>query len=466
MEKYKVSFDEESFKYLQLYKHIKKMIDGGEIEDDEKLLSIREIANLLKVNNITVVNAFKKLEQEGYIVTISGSGTYARKKDIFKLHKKDYNDTFKKLSSNRLKYMIDFAGETSSSDLFPVETFKEVLNEVLNRDGSEALVYQEMLGYSGLRESISKHFWQGSTSEEDILIVSGAQQGIDIISKVIINVGDHVIIEKPTYGGALSVFGSRRAKIHELDIYEDGLDIESFEKLLRKVKIKAFYTMSYFQNPTGFTYSLEKKMRILELANKYDFYIIEDDYLSELIYNENIEYKTFKSLDTNNSVIYIKSFSKIFLPGIRLGYMICPPLLTEAVQSAKVNSDIATSSLMQRALDLYIRKNYWQEHIRFLNEQYRKRYLHLEKTMRETLKEKVNFISPGGGLNFFVNIKDIQNITSMELFYRCRDKDVLITPGGMFFRQFKDGDSYFRIGFSQVNEEQITTGIKIISEIL
>jgi DNA-binding transcriptional MocR family regulator len=466
MNKYELSFNEDVFKYLQLYRHLKKMIDNGEIEGEEKLLSIREVSTLLKVNTVTVVNAYKKLEQEGYIVTISGSGTYARKKDVFRMYKKDYSDTFKRLPSERLKNMIDFAGETSSSDLFPVGTFKEVLNEVLDRDGSDALIYQEMLGFSGLRESISEHFWEDSISYEDILIISGAQQGIDIISKVMINPGDHVIIEKPTYSGALSVFSSRRAKVHEIEMLKDGVDIEAFEKVVRKIKIKAFYTMSYFQNPTGVTYSLEKKMKILELANKYDFYIIEDDYLSELIYDKSIEYKTFRSLDYNNRVIYIKSFSKIFLPGIRLGYMICPPLLKEAVQNAKVNSDIATSSLMQRALDLYVRKRYWQEHIKFLNGEYNKRYIHLEKAMKEILKDKVSFNSPGGGLNYFVKINNKITVNSTELFYRCREKDVLITPGGMFFKHFEDGDNNFRIGFSQVNEEQITKGINILNEIL
>ena len=117
--------------------------------------------------------------------------------------------------------------------------------------------------------------------------------------------------------------------------------------------------MSYFQNPTGISYSKEKKLKILELANKYDFYIIEDDYLSELIFDENIKHEPFRVLDTNDRVIYIKSFSKIFLPGIRLGYIICPEEFRESIQNSKINTDIATSTLMQRALEMYIKEGYW-----------------------------------------------------------------------------------------------------------
>jgi len=135
---------------------------------------------------------------------------------------------------------------------------------------------------------------------------------------------------------------------------EDGIDVTRFEKILKKNRIKCFYAMSYFQNPTGATYSLEKKLRILELAELYDFYIVEDDYLSELIYDNKL-YKSFKSLDINDRVIYIKSFSKIFLPGIRLGYMISPEKHKEYIQNSKINTDISTSSLMQRALDLHIK---------------------------------------------------------------------------------------------------------------
>lgn len=467
MNKYYVNFEEvETPKYVIITRHIKKLIDGNKVEDGERLPSIRSLAELLGVNNITVVNAYKKLQLEGYAVQKIGSGTYAKRKDISKSFKKEYSEVLKKVSGKLLGEYIDFTGETPCSHFFSVSSFKDVLNEVLDRDGAEALIYQEALGYEGLRKSISEVFWNSRVDSDNILIVSGAQQGIDIVSKALINTNDTVVVEKPTYSGALSVFKWRRADILELPVEFDGINIEKFEKVLKKNKIKCFYTMSYFQNPTGMTYSLEKKKQILRLAEIYDFYIIEDDYLSELIYDRNIEYRSFKSLDENDRVIYIKSFSKIFLPGIRIGYLIPPLKFKESIQNSKVNTDISTSSLMQRALDLYIREGFWKSYINNLNMVYMDRYSLMEKYLKEYLGKKVQFLSPGGGLHFYLKINDCAKINSIELFRRAKDKNVLITPGILFYKTPLEGNSYFRIGFSQTDENDMKKGIEIINHLL
>jgi DNA-binding transcriptional MocR family regulator len=466
MKAYYVDFLEEIPKYVQITKHIKKLIDLGKVKDGQKLPPIRKLADFLHVNNDTIVSAYKKLEQEGYAVQKMGSGTYAKKKDSNRKLRREYSETFKKIMDKDSNEYIDFAGETSCNIFFPMNNFKEVINEVIDRDGVNALVYQETLGFEGLRRSISKYFWKGKTIPEDILIVTGAQQGIDIASKAIINVNDNVIVEKPTYNGALFVFKWRGANIFEVPMENDGINLEAFENILKKNYIKCFYTMSYFQNPTGMSYSREKKLAILSLAEKYEFYVIEDDYLSELIFDENVSYESFKSLDKNDRVIYIKSFSKIFLPGIRLGYMIVPKKLKEAVESSKVNTDISTSSLMQRSLDLYIIKGYFRDYIKKLKFIYRDRYVVMENCIKDILKDKVSFKSPGGGFNFYLKITDSVKINSDELFYKCKKKKVLISPGALFYRNNDDGLRYFRIGYSQTDEIKIKTGIEEINKIL
>lgn len=467
MDKYMLKFEEKDVpKYIQIFMHIKGLIDNNEISDGEKLPSIRELSKFLSVNTVTIVNVYKKLQIEGYTIQKMGSGTYAKRRDIIRSQRNEYSDFLRKLPLDLLKEYIDFTGETTCSDLFPVDTFKSVLNEVLDRDGSEAFIYQELLGYNGLRNSINKYFWNSSLDAENILIVSGAQQGIDIASKAMINVNDNVIVEKPTYGGALSVFRGRKANIFEVDMLNDGIDIDKFEKILKKNKIKCFYAMSYFQNPTGATYSLEKKKELLRLAEKYDFYIIEDDYLSELIYDKTIEYKSFKTLDINDRVVYIKSFSKIFLPGIRIGYILPPLFFLENIQNHKTNTDISTSSLMQRALDLYINKGLWKEHIERLNKLYKETYAFMETNISKILGEKVSFKGPNGGLNFYLKISDKLDINSMELFHECKNEKVLVTPGMLFYRHPKDGQKFFRIGFSQVDENKIIQGLEIIDKIL
>jgi DNA-binding transcriptional MocR family regulator len=453
-------------KYLQISKHIKKLIELNAVEDGEKLPSIRLLSSLLGVNNDTIINAYKRLQHEGYAVQKIGSGTFAKKREVNKNFKKDYSDTFKKLSGEAIKNYIDFTGENACSDFFPVSAFKNVLNEVLDRDGADALAYQELLGYRGLRESINKFFWEETLDNDNILIVSGAQQGIDIASKALININDNVIVEKPTYSGALSVFKGRRANIFEVEMQQDGIDTDKLRAILKKNKIKCFYLMSYFQNPTGCSYSIEKKRDILALAEEYDFYIIEDDYLSELIYDPNIEYKSFKTLDTNDRVIYIKSFSKIFLPGIRIGYLICPDKFKEQLQNSKTDTDISTSSLMQRALQLYIEKGYWKEYISYLNIIYNERYNIMKKQLMNILGDKVEVNLPGGGLNFYIRLSEKVNNDSVSLFYACRDNNVLITPGVLFYKNSKDGEKYFRLGFSKSGNDEVTKGLNIINNLL
>lgn len=463
-----VNFTGEEPKYIELSKHIRGLIEKGIIEDGEKLPTIRDYADILGVNNITIVNAYKKLSGDGFAFQKMGSGTYAKRKEGPSKFMREYNLRFKRLEERSLeskRHIIDFTGETNDDVIFPIDDFKKILNDVLDRDGVEALTSRTLLGFKGLRNTINKVFWDNTREIDDILIISGAQQGIDIASKALININDNVVVERPTYGGALSVFRFRRANIFEVNMDKDGINLEKFEEVLKKNRIRAFYTMSYFQNPTGICYSLEKKKKILELARKYDFYIIEDDYISELIYNEDLDYMPFKWLDRDDRVVYIKSFSKIFLPGIRLGYMIAPKSFKESVRNSKFNTDIATTGLMQRALELYIREGQHQKNIKELKREYIKRYNVMKEEISLKLSEFFDFEAPLGGVNFYLKLKE-GKVSSKELFLKCSERGVYLTPGAMFFRREEEGNFSIRIGFSQTNREKIIKGIDIIREVL
>ena len=463
MEKYFIEFNENEPKYVQISDNIKNLINSNIIKDGDKLPPIRTLAKTLSVNNVTVVSSYNKLVSEGYAYQKMGSGTYAKKREIVDYFKKEYSKEVKLIKNSYDENIIDFTGESSRKVNFSINEFKKVINEVLDRDGADALIKEEAFGYTNLRETINNVFWNNSLNIDNLLIVSGAQQGIDIASKAILNINDNVIVEKPTYAGALSVFKFRRANIFEIPIEEDGIDINKLEEILKKNKIKCFYAMSYFQNPTGISYSDEKKIKILELAEKYDFYIIEDDYLSELIFDDNIKHNPFKALDKNDRVIYIKSFSKIFLPGIRLGYIICPKKFVESIQNSKINTDIATSTLMQRALEMYIKEGYWIDYIDNLKNEYIKRYELMKTLINEKLNRYVTFFDPKGGLSFYLNIKD-KEIKSKELFYKLKERKVYITPGTLFYKGLNLGEQYFKISFSQVSEDEIINGIDIIKE--
>jgi len=239
-----------------------------------------------------------------------------------------------------------------------------------------------------------------------------------------------------------------------------GIDVDE----LYKSNAEIVHITPSHQFPTGKIMPISRRMQLLAWAEEsVNRYIIEDDYLSELIFDENIKHEPFRVLDTNDRVIYIKSFSKIFLPGIRLGYIICPEEFRESIQNSKINTDIATSTLMQRALEMYIKEGYWIGYIDDLKNGYIKRYELMKKLLNEKLKDYVAFMDPRGGLSFYLNIKN-KNIQSKELFYKLKEKGVYITPGTIFYRGLNLGESYFKIGFSQVNEDEILRGIDIIKE--
>ncbi|EHJ01445.1 transcriptional regulator, GntR family with aminotransferase domain containing protein [Clostridium sp. DL-VIII] len=456
--------DEEVPKYIQIANYIKNLIDKRKIKDGDKLPTIRELSKTLGVNNVTIVSAYNKLKAEGYAYQKVGSGSFAKRKEVASNLRREYSNTLKKLSLGDLNEIIDFTGETTKEVLFPIDDLKYIINEVLERDGANALLSDNRNGYTDLIYTINRAFWNNKLNIEDIIIVSGAQQGIDIASKGILNINDNIIVEKPTYVGALSVFKWRKVNLFEVPVEEDGINLNKFEKILQKNEIKCFFTMSYFQNPTGISYSLEKKKRILDLAEIYDFYIIEDDYLSELIYEKSLEYVPFKWLDKNDRVIYIKSFSKIFLPGIRLGYLVAPTIFRETLQSSKHNTDITTSSLMQRALELYISSEKWKTNIKNLNDEYIERYKLVKSILEKDFKDILTYEDPRGGLNFYVTLKENFMISTTELFMRLRKRKVYITPGAIFFTSQSDGQDSFRISFYQTDKEKIESGMRMLRE--
>ncbi|EOD01636.1 PLP-dependent aminotransferase family protein [Caldisalinibacter kiritimatiensis] len=461
--------------YIQLSNAIKKMIVTGELEPDTKLPPIRKLANKLGVNNVTIVNAYKHLENENYVYKKVGSGTFVKPKIEYQemgLHvpiDTEFNSVGN--DSKLINYdiitndvTINFASGMPTPDLFPVSDFKKALNEILDTDKGNAFGYQESQGFYPLRCSIKNYIksYNIDSETENIQIISGAQQGIDIISKALIDYGDVVFIESPTYRGAIASFKSRSARIIEIPIQEDGINIKSLENKLKVFTPKFIYVMPNFQNPTGYTYSNNKKEKLLDLAKKYDFYIIEDDYLSELSFN-NLKGFPLKSIDKYDRVIYIKSFSKIFMPGLRLGFMIFPLSVYNDVISAKHVSDISTSGLIQRTFNLYLRKGIWQKHIQYMQTIYKKRFQIMTNSLNKYLPKQVHINLPKGGLNFWISLPN--GFSSNELYNLCIKNNIVIVPGSVFYKD-KNDSNYFRLNTASVYTEQIDEGIKKLSNIL
>lgn len=448
--------------YIQIYNAIKGFIENGSLKPDEKLPAIRSLGSKLSVNNVTIVNAYKLLEQNGLVYSKVGSGTFV--KGYSHIEEKVINDSaYKSIKGpkegtvHENKSEINFATLTPDPTYFPVEEFKEAMNEVLDRDGGYAFAYQEAKGYYPLRESLREYIIDRNViaDVEDIHIISGAQQGIDIVSKALINLGDTIVVESPTYTGALAAFRSRGANIIEVPIIKGGIDLEQLENALKKYSPKLIYVMTSFQNPTGISYSDEKKEGLLFLAKKYNVHILEDDYLPELRFNMQEIYPV-KSLDNDDRVIYLKSFSKIFMPGIRLGFLAVPKSLSSNIMSAKHTSDISTSSLMQRTFDLYLRKKKWQAYINKMSKIYKNKY---EITINaiNTIAPFIEFDNPGGGIHLYLKT----DIDSLMLSSIIKQRGASVVPGSVFYLDNRN-DKHFRLSFAAVDDEKIEEGIEII----
>lgn len=464
--------------YIQLSDKISQMITEGTLLADLKLPSIRQMTSLLNVNSVTVVSSYKQLEMNGYVYSKPGSGTYVAtvlpiKSENFSDNNVILDELYQKddlylINNGQIKInenTINFASATPTSNLFPVENFKLVLNEVLDRDLGNAFDYQDSQGYYPLRSSICSLLKDSKIicSEDNIQIISGAQQGIDIIAKALLRQGDYVITESPTYTGAIAVFKSRGAEIADVDLDKDGLNLSLLEYNLKKYKPKLIYTIPSFQNPTGISYSHKKREELIKLAERYNTYVIEDDYVSELDF-ENNRFTPIKALDKFNRVIFLKSFSKLFMPGLRFGFMIVPPNLKGYVLEAKHATDISTSGLIQRSFDLYIRKGLWKEHFKTMFDIYKERYFKTVGFLDQYLPPNVKYQKPGGGLNIWLDLPYSYMVNS--LLKVASANNIVFAPGRVFFSSTPTKLNNIRLSFAAVHTEEIESGVEKLCKLI
>lgn len=461
MLKIKLHKESSSALYLQLYKKLKNKIKNG-LEVDTKLPPIRKMAAAVGVNPATVVKAYDMLAEEELIYKKVGSGSFVAPKK--KLIQAETGANMLKHGQIKVTESINFASAAPTTNLFPVEDFKYAINQVLERDQGEAFSYQKSQGFLALRRSIRKYFTKRgiSSSLEQIQVVSGAQQAIDIISKMLLDYKDQIIVEDPTYFGALQAFNSRKANIKTVKMEKDGADLESMESFLKKNKIKFFFTMQHFQNPTGVSWSQEKQSKLLKMAEKYDFYIIEDDILSDLYYNQS-RVHNLKELDEQHRVIYIKSFSKVFMPGLRLAFIVLPPALLAKMLETKYATDISSGGLTQRAFDYYLREGLLDKHISLQRKLFQKRYNLMKEQIKNHLPEEIKIkFEPKGGLYFWLNLAE--NINTQKLYEKAAEKGLIFSPGHLFSIN-NQYSNYFRLSFAAVNQEQIKSGIELLGSV-
>jgi 2-aminoadipate transaminase len=367
--------------------------------------------------------------------------------------------------------IISFAGGLPAPDVFPAERFEQACHRVLETQARLALQYGATEGYEPLREMIARHTarYGVKAKPENVLITSGSQQALDLIGKLLINLGDRVLVEAPTYLGALQAFNVYGAEYVAVPSDHDGLQTDLLEGSLR-LGPKFMYVLPNFQNPGGTTLAEGRRHELVLLADRYGIPIIEDDPYGQLRY-EGEHLPPLIVLDRENlrrddgysigNVIYLSTFSKTLAPGLRLGWIVAPPEVIGKLVQLKQGSDLHTSTFVQMVAYEVARDNFLDEHIKLIRRVYGERREVMLRALEENFPSEVTWTRPQGGLFLWVTLP--AGMDCHQLFEAALKENVAFVPGDSFYPgngHVEEARRHFRLNFSNASPDQIREGIR------
>lgn len=362
--------------------------------------------------------------------------------------------------------VISFAGGLPAPELFPKEEIARISKKVFQEEGNIALQYSSTDGYTPLREKIASDIMSQANvnvNEDNIIITNGSQQGLEFSAKLFVNEGDVILCESPSYLGAINAFMVYRPNFVEIPTDDDGMIIEELEKTLKTTKrVKMIYTIPDFQNPSGKTMPVSRRKRIAELAKEYNVPVIEDSPYGDLIF-EGKRLPSIMSFDKDGYVIYLGTFSKIFCPGFRLGWVCAAPEIIRKYVLIKQGADLQSSTVSQLITYRFLEENDIQKHIEKIVAVYRKRRDVMLKSIETYFPKEVKYTRPKGGLFAWVELKE--NLNARDIFKEAIKQNVAFVPGGSFFPN-GGHENYFRLNYSTMTEDKIEEGIKRLGNVL
>jgi 2-aminoadipate transaminase len=362
--------------------------------------------------------------------------------------------------------IISFGGGLPAPEVFPVKEFQEACNNVLTQHGAQALQYSTTEGYRPLREMIARHTsrYAVELTPENILITSGSQQALDFIGRLFINRGDYIVVESPTYLGALQAWNAYGAQYISVRADEEGMIVDDLEAALR-VGPKFIYILPNFQNPSGSTLSLERRKKLVELADKYGVPIIEDDPYGQLRY-EGEHLPSVVYLDSqmrgpngghySGNVIYLSTFSKLLAPGLRLAWVVAPPEVIRRLVMTKQAADLHTSSFNQYVAHEVGKGGFLDEHVKVIRQVYKERRDVMLEMMEEVFPSEMRWTHPQGGM-FLWGIMP-EGVDAADVLRVAIERKVAFVPGASFHPN-GGGANTMRINFSYCRPEVIREGV-------
>lgn len=462
-----IELDKKSDKaiYLQIADAVIDAVKTGKLVSGNALPGSRQLAQLLKVNRNTVVEALDVLTAEGWLVTMDRKGTFVTDA-LPKINYSSTNKKEKEIANEETKKFLVFDDGLPDSRLAPMNDLARAYRELFSRKSRwQIMGYSSELGNPEFRKSIAQmlNFKRGmSISSDQICITRGSQMAMYLASHCILKSGDLVLVENPGYKPAWETFENAGANLLAVDVEQDGLNIEQVEKYLQKHKnIKAIYVTPHHQFPTTVTLSLKKRLKLIALSNEYNFTIIEDDYDNEFHFGQRpiLPVSSYSAL---KNYVYIGSFSKVVAPALRIGYLVSSEQNILKIANHRKIIDVQGDNIMEEAILNLINEGKIKRHLKKANLVYKSKRDFFEIILNQHLKDKIKFTKPEGGLAFWIVPKSEINV--LDVFEKLKSQGIqIMSPDHFSFNKTIKG---FRLGYASLSEKQIEEGIKALAKLL
>jgi len=472
--------------YRQIVAEIRRLIDAGLLATGTRLPSSRELAEQLDVSRKTILIAFQELIADRYLESRPQSGTFVVDRSALAdisggsgLSEGDNTIAGSRMDWSRYEIPggffslppqreatrqsttpISFIKATPDPQLFPFEQIKQITQQLLWDPEAFFFDYGHPQGYQPLVEFLEQKEALSGTAmkpgQNDVVVVSGFQQGLNLLINLLLRPGEALLVEQPTYAAILNFCIARRIPYIGVPVDKDGMQVDKIKEILKdkKQKIGAIITIPTFHNPTGTVMSVERRKKLLEIASGAKLPIIEDDYAQDLRY-DGADVPSLKSLDQHGNVIRLGSFSKIFLPGLRLAWATLPSDLAVPLVRMKRGCDRGDSFFLQVIMHEFILKGYLDKHIRRTKRVYKSRRDVLLETMEEEFPKELTWTKPSGGFSLWVNLP--KKIKSLALYHYCRERGAEFAVANFFWPGKQDSNG-FRLSWSLLEEGEIVDG--------
>ena len=466
-----VSADNDRPLFAQIREQIRDYVFGGTLLPGMRLPPVRALAEQLGVNQVTVARAYRELAEGKLIEGRHGGGSFVRVYQQRVPVDNLANNVLPPLLAERLFELsrapgvIAFSSNYPAVDHLSLVELRECLSIAASEKLDRCLHYDPPLGRPELRKQIQIYLKKQGTNvdPDNVMVTSGGQQAIDLAVRALVEAGSPVVIEQPAYYGALNAFRGARARILEVPLEKDGMNLEILERHLVREKARVIYTNPTFQNPTGITMSEAKRRALLGLARRFGAVILEDDHSHELRFSGK-EICAIRALaDENDLVLYARGFGKTFLHGMRVGYLVMPDALRQKLLTVKANVDLHSNSFIQEAVALYLSRQNYVGALKRIRKKYAPRQRLLYNSLKADMPAGTLVNLPEGGLSLWLTLPKGAEVS--ELYFRAVRRGVAFVAGDVFYASPSNPRS-LRISFGLNQAEEMEEGVSRLCSVV